>query len=56
MRRKIINRNIRKIYKKSGSYSVTIPMEIAKDLKIRKGQKVVFKRRGKSIVISDWER
>ncbi len=56
MRRKIKERNIRKIYKKSGSYSVTIPMEIAKDLKIKKGQKVVVKKRGQNIVISDWKK
>ena len=30
MRQKLVNKSIRKIYKKSGSYGVTIPMEIVK--------------------------
>jgi len=55
MRRKLKNKNIRKIYKRSGSYALTIPMEIIKELKIRNRQKVVIKRRGKEIVIKDWK-
>lgn len=56
MRRKLQDKSIRKIYKKSGSYGVTIPIEIAKELKIKKGQKVVVKRRGNEIVITDWKK
>ena len=56
MRRKLENKNIRKIYKKSGSYAVTIPMEIIKDLKIKSGQKIVFKKKGKNIIIKDWKK
>ncbi|MCK5061651.1 AbrB/MazE/SpoVT family DNA-binding domain-containing protein [Candidatus Parcubacteria bacterium] len=53
-RRKTENKNIRKIFKSGASYAVTIPLEIAKNLKIKKGQKVVVKQRGKKIVIEDW--
>jgi antitoxin component of MazEF toxin-antitoxin module len=56
MRRKIEDKNIRKIYKRSGSYAVTIPMEMIKELKIRDGQKVEFSRRGGSIIIKDWKK
>ncbi|MCX6761255.1 MAG: AbrB/MazE/SpoVT family DNA-binding domain-containing protein [Candidatus Moranbacteria bacterium] len=56
MRRKLADKSIRKIYKKSGSYGVTIPIEIIKDFKIKEGQKVVVKASGKSIVIVDWKK
>ncbi len=56
MRRDLVDKSIRKIYKKSGSYALTIPIEIIKDLKIKNGQKVVVKKKGKDIVISDWEK
>jgi len=36
------------------SLSVVIPAEIVDELKIREKQKVVVKRRGKSIIIKDW--
>lgn len=55
MRRKLKDKNIRKVYKKSGSYAVTIPMEIIKELKIKEGQKVVVKKRGEGILIVDWQ-
>jgi antitoxin component of MazEF toxin-antitoxin module len=54
MRRKLEDKNIRKVFKKSGSYCVTVPIEIIKDLKIREGQKLEFRKRGGDIVISDW--
>jgi bifunctional DNA-binding transcriptional regulator/antitoxin component of YhaV-PrlF toxin-antitoxin module len=56
MRRKLEDKNIRKIYKKSDSYAVTIPIEIVRELKIKKGQKVVIKRSGKDIIITDWKK
>jgi len=56
MRRKVENKNIRKIYKKSGSYAVTIPMEMMQALKIKKGQKVEFSLEGKKIIIKDWKK
>ncbi len=56
MRRQIEKRNVRKVYKKSGSYALTLPIEIVRDLKIRDGQKLVVKKQGKSIVIKDWKK
>jgi antitoxin component of MazEF toxin-antitoxin module len=54
-RRKIQDKNIRKVFKSGSSYAVTIPLEIVDELKIRKGQKVVVKKSGTRIVIEDWE-
>ena len=47
-------KNIRKIFKSGSSYAVTIPLEIADDLKIRKEQKVVVRKSGERIIIEDW--
>jgi antitoxin component of MazEF toxin-antitoxin module len=49
------SRNIRKVFKSSSSYAVTLPIEIVGELKIRKGQKVVVKKSGKKIIIEDWK-
>ena len=54
-RRKTEDKTIRKVFKSGASYAVTIPLEMVKELKIKKGQKVVVKRSGKRIVIEDWE-
>ncbi len=54
-RRKLGDRQIRKLYKNSGgSIQVTIPIEIIRELKWRSGQKVVVEKRGKGISIVDW--
>jgi len=55
MRRKLEDKNIRKIFRRGGSLGVTLPAEIANSLKLRKGQKVVVKKQAKKIIISDWE-
>jgi antitoxin component of MazEF toxin-antitoxin module len=55
-RRKISEENIRKITKVGGSsYAVTIPLRMIKDFGWKEKQKVVVKRRGKEIVIKDWQ-
>lgn len=56
MRRKIEKRNIRKVYKKSGSYALTLPIEMVRELKIKDGQKLVVEKRGKNIIIKDWKK
>lgn len=56
MRRKLEDKSIRKVYKKSGSYAVTIPIEIIRELGIREGQKLVIKRKASKIIISDWKK
>jgi len=53
-RRKLNQKEIRKITKNGNSYSVSIPIEILKELKWREKQKVIVKKRGKSLIISDW--
>jgi bifunctional DNA-binding transcriptional regulator/antitoxin component of YhaV-PrlF toxin-antitoxin module len=55
MRRKINNRNIRSLIKKDSSYMVTLPVEMVRDLGWRKGQKVEFRKKGKELIIKDWE-
>ena len=56
MRRKIQNRNTRKLFTRGGSTGLTIPKELLKELKWRKGQKIVVKKRGKKLVIEDWKK
>ncbi len=55
MRRKIQNRNTRKISKRGASYSVTIPIEMMRALKWRDNQKLVFRKSGKRLIIEDWK-
>ena len=54
--RKVENRNIRKLSKSGGgaSISLTLPIDIVRELKWRDNQKVVVKKRGKGILIVDW--
>ena len=53
-RRRLKDKNIRKIFKSGDSYAVTIPIEIVRELKWREKQKVVVKKRGKGVIITDW--
>ena len=55
--RKVENRNIRKLGKSGGgaSISLTLPIDIIRELKWRDNQKVVVKKRGKGILITDWK-
>lgn len=55
MRRKLDDRNIRKIGKRDTSYTITLPIEMVRDLKWRQGQKVEIRKKGKELVIRDWE-
>ncbi len=55
MRRKIEKRNIRKIAKRGGSYSVNLPIEMMRKLKWKSKQKVVVSQKGTSILITDWK-
>ena len=55
-RRKLEDRNVRKIFKSGSSYALTLPLEIVNDLKIRKGQKVAVKKSGKRIIVEDWKK
>jgi hypothetical protein len=39
----------------ASSYYVTIPLDYIRELKWREHQKVVVKKRGKKLIIEDWE-
>lgn len=54
-RRKSNDKNIRKIQKSGNSYAVTLPIEIIREFGWREKQKVVIKKRGNCILITDWE-
>jgi len=54
MPRKLRNKNIRKIMRNGNSRVVSIPVEYLNQLKWREKQKVIVKKRGKSIIITDW--
>jgi len=53
-RRKIEDRNTRKLVRAGASLTVSIPTEIIRKLKWREKQRVVVKRRGKGVTIVDW--
>ncbi len=48
--------NLRKIQQsgKKGSYHLTLPVRIMRELKWREHQKVIVKRSGRKIIITDW--
>ena len=56
MRRELKEKNVRKIFKKAGSYAVTIPIEMAREMKLRDGQRVEFNLKRKKLIIKDWEK
>jgi antitoxin component of MazEF toxin-antitoxin module len=56
-RRKMEDKNIRKLTKVGGkSIGVTLPIEIIREFKWKEKQKVVVKKRGNSIIITDWKK
>ena len=55
-RRKLEKKNTRKIIRLGKSVAVTLPIDMIRKLKWRKGQKVVAKRRGGKITIEDWKK
>jgi len=57
-RRKLTERNIRKLTRTGGgkSISVTIPIELVRELKWKDRQKVVITKRGTTLTIKDWKK
>ena len=55
-RRKLSERNIRKLTRSGGggSLGLTIPIDYVRALRWREHQKVVVKKRGKSLIVTDW--
>lgn len=54
--RKYKDRNTRKIFKKGGSFSLSVPIEIIKSLGWKEKQKVVVKKIKGGFVARDWKR
>ncbi len=55
-RKKLINRNIRKLTKQGKwSLSVTLPIDLIHKLKWKEKQKVIVELKGKSFIIKDWK-
>ena len=57
-RRKINERNIRKLGKGATSYFVTVPMEAVRDLGWKKGQKLIVEldARHSELIVRDWKK
>ena len=41
---------------KTGTYSVTLPISLVRELRWQQGQKVVISKRGDKLVIDDWKK
>jgi len=56
-RKKLEERNVRKLTRTGGggSISVTLPIEFVRELKWRDRQKVVIEKKGKTLVVRDWK-
>jgi bifunctional DNA-binding transcriptional regulator/antitoxin component of YhaV-PrlF toxin-antitoxin module len=55
--KKSTNKNVRKLTKLGQkSIAVTIPIEIVRELGWKEKQKVVVKKIGKKLIISDWKK
>jgi bifunctional DNA-binding transcriptional regulator/antitoxin component of YhaV-PrlF toxin-antitoxin module len=54
-RRKTEEKNVRKIFKSGESYTITLPLELVKDLNWREKQKVVIERTHGGLTIKDWK-
>ena len=56
-RRKLSQRNIRKIQRSAGSYYVRLPIELIRKFGWKEGQKVVVDEYGKDkFIIKDWKK
>ena len=54
--RKLGEQSIRSLTQNtSGTYTVSLPIQAVKELTWRKGQKVTVVRRGKKLIIEDWQ-
>jgi antitoxin component of MazEF toxin-antitoxin module len=53
--RRLEKQEIRKIYKHNQSYALTLPIGLVRELGWQERQKVTVKRKGNSLIITDWE-
>ena len=56
-RRQLAERNIRKISKTGNgrTFSITLPIELVRELGWREKQKLVVRKRGQGLLIEDWQ-
>lgn len=54
-RREVGHESVRKIQQSKGSYLMSIPMRIIRQLGWKERQKVVVKKQGKGFVVRDWK-
>lgn len=54
-RRSLDDRNIRKLIRNQRSLLVTLPIEFVRELKWRERQRVTVTKRGKELVIKDYD-
>ncbi len=54
-RRNSYDKNTRKLTKLGDSYALTLPIDIIRELGWREKQKITVVKRGKGILITDWE-
>lgn len=55
-RRKLEDKNTRKLLRLGKSIVVTLPIDFIRKLKWRKKQKITVKLKGKKIIIEDWKK
>ncbi len=57
-RRKLSEKNIRKLTKMGGgkSFGITLPIEMVRELKWRERQKISVRKFGQKIILQDWEK
>lgn len=55
-RRKLEDKNTRKIFRSGKSYCVTLPVEIMREFKWHEKQKVIIKKSGNKMTIEDWKK
>lgn len=55
-RREIAEENVRVIQKSKRSYYITLPIQIVREFKWRDGQKIVVEKKGKELIVKDWEK
>jgi antitoxin component of MazEF toxin-antitoxin module len=55
-RRKLEDKNTRKILKRGDSYTIALPIDMVRELKWREKQKVKVKKSGQKIIIEDWKK
>jgi antitoxin component of MazEF toxin-antitoxin module len=55
-KRKLVDKNIRKILKNGDSFAITIPIEIMTELRWKEKQKVVVKKIRGGFLVKDWKK